>query len=362
MIYTCRANAFVMIPEVALEDSRLTRNDICVLAALYKFAEKNDKKKTAKVERVAFKTLAAESKMSANSKATFYESVNRLEKYGYIEKRIRMMKNGEYDNTTYILKDARSVSHLTPVKEGTMIYSTICNKLVNDDKLVPSHKEAKEFVEKTRIIVYDMVNGDGERIKSYAVEGFKDDKFIDMKIGVSLTLDDESFTLSKFDELGIVEMPVEKADKDETTIETPQEDSPVQPVEEKTPVIQEPQEDKPLDAESVNQEFVNTAHSNVVPIPPKSEKKFKLRVNHKAIAQKSAEKVAPKKELNRDDYKGADGNFHFKSKKTGKDVVVTDWRVAEYAMRLYENGTCGIGVPRSLKDEVYKVAKELEVI
>ena len=279
MIYTCRANAFVMIPEVALEDSRLTRNDICVLAALYKFAKKDVKKKTAIVEHVAFKTLAAESKMSANSKATFYESVNRLKKHGYIVERIYMKKDGEYDNTTYILKDARSVSHLTPVKEGTMVYSRICNKLANEG-LVNGNKEAKEFVEKTKIIVYDMVNGDGERIKSCAVKGFKDDKFIDMDKGVGLTLDGKDFTLSEFDKWGIVEMPVEKADKDETPIETPQEDNPVQPVEEKTPVMQEPQEDikqEDTKIEEKPQEDNVEDKAKVIEITTKRKSRFKVR-------------------------------------------------------------------------------------
>ena len=66
-------------------------------------------------------------------------------------------------------------------------------------------------------------------------------------------------------------------------------------------------------------------------------------------------KVAPKKELNRDDYKGADGNFHFKNRITGKDVVVTDWVVADYAMRLYEDGYVN-GAPDDITEALRQFA------
>ena len=354
-----RNNRFIQLPKAVMEDSRIKHATTKLLAvAMYKHL--NDDGRTCTSPR---RILKAEALIKTD--ATYYQAINELVEYGYIVESVqRFEETGEPKSTEYILQPVAGCElEYEPIKDcdmdlkvrknlkqqgftkedmdsssDTMLFHVFCP--------TPPKKVNGEWIfGKDKDLVYTIdIDGEPQKGGAYKLldtiqvaNHFKyGEKKITTEIGEALKEQDEKLKQHAKEIL-------EHSDSVKT---------------------QEVEENEPLDAESLKklQEFVNTAHSNVVPMPPKPKKKITLRVNREAIAQKRAEKVAPKKELNRDDYKGADGNFHFTSKKTGKDVVVTDWRVAEYVMKLDVYGTCGTGVPKSLNDEVYKYAKEMEVI
>lgn len=131
-------NKFVMLPQSALDDERLSRTDLKVLATLYKFLMRGDEKSVFGTVKMPRKILKNE--IGISNDGTYYDSVKKLMKCGYVEREEDIdVLTGRHNATTYTIRKADKISLPYPTVKGGMNdvkYRNSLKKLGYDKKTI----------------------------------------------------------------------------------------------------------------------------------------------------------------------------------------------------------------------------------